>query len=622
MRTPAELAFRLRQELRNLRLWGVPPKLAAVPNPPKLPAAPEAVKETPFGASILALADEILKHRFPVFGEVIETGPEIRWRRDYVHGIESGLPYFRRVPYLDFERVGDHKYVWELNRHQHLVVLAQAFCFTGNQAYLREIQAQLESWWVENPFLRGINWTSALEVAFRTLSWVWIDSLTGNSLPNGFRRRWMTALYQHGCFLEANLSVYFSPNTHLLGEAAALHTVGALYPSLPRAARWRALGGRLLEEQIERQVLPDGAHFEQSTYYHVYALDFFLWHELLARTSQAYKEKLLQMAEYLAAVAGPSARIPLIGDDDGGRLFHPYGARDSFGRATLASCGVHFEKPAWIASRDALQEQAVWWIGPAALDASPSAPVCVTSRLFRNSGTAILGAGDAQIIVKAGGLGAATAGHSHSDVLSFVCRQGAHDLLVDSGTYTYLADPAWRNRFRGSAAHNTVRIDGKDQAVAAGPFRWDSRPQASIRQWSSTAERDLLDAQCQYSGFRHRRQFVFLKPDLLLILDHLEGPSGVHLVEQFWHAEGEDTFERMAISHSAEAMESWRSRVFGTKHKGAGRCVTYRGTLPIRLAACISFASCPQALGWEETSGQPAVTVNFSDGRVITLAVP
>ena len=580
MRSPREIAFRLQQELGDLLLWWLPPSLKTVPQPPKLKPAVERLQATPHATEIIPLADEILRHRFPVFGGTIETGPEIRWRRDYVHQIETGTPYFRRIPYLDFARVGDHKYIWELNRHQHLVLLAQAYRLTGRAEYLREAHTQVSHWLAENPPLRGINWTSALEVAFRTLSWVWLDALAGASLPDDFRKTFSNALYLHGCFLERNLSVYFSPNTHLLGEAVALHSLGVLYPDFPRSSRWRSLASQLVEEQMERQVREDGSHFEQSTYYHVYALDMFLWHESLAETSAQYKNKLLRMAEYLAALLGPGETIPLIGDDDGGRLFHPYGERAGFAQATLATCGT---------------------------------PHNSRSRLFSDSGTAIMAAGDIQIIIKAGGFGPGTAGHSHSDVLSVICRRGNSWWLIDSGTFSYL-DPKWRDRFRGSAAHNTIRIDGKDQAIPVGPFRWAGRPEVQIREWSSTQQRDSLDAACLYSGFVHSRRLIFLKPDLLFVLDRVEGPPGEHLVEQFWHTAHADTFTQMAFSHESEVIETWHSEVFGSKYSVPGRLVTFRGSLPVMLAAAISFQIPPEHLAIEGEIEQPMLTLYFRDG--------
>jgi hypothetical protein len=574
VRSPRQIAFRLKQELANLLLRRLPPSLATIPGPPKLSPAAEQFHTTAPPAEIVRLADEILRHRFPIFGGILETGPEIRWRRDYVHQIETGTPYFRRIPYLDFARVGDHKYIWELNRHQHLVVLAQAYRLTGRASYLQEAQTQVTHWIAENPPLRGINWTSALEVAFRALSWVRLDALAGAMLPHDFRKVLANALYLHGCYLERNLSIYFSPNTHLLGEAVALHTLGALYPEFPRSRRWQRLGSQLVEEQIERQVRDDGSHFEQSTYYHVYALDMFRWHELLAETSAQYKDRLRRMAEYLAALVGPGDTFPLIGDDDGGHLFHPYGQRS--------------------------------WCTP------PEN----RSRLFPDSGTAIMAAEDIQIIVKAGGFGPGSAGHSHSDVLSFVCRRGPNWWLVDSGTYTYL-DPEWRDRFRGSAVHNTIRIDGKDQATPAGPFRWAKPPQARILDWSSTKGRDSLDAECRYSNFVHRRRFLFLKPDSLFVLDQVDGPPGEHLIEQFWHVAHPDTFTQMAFSHKSQAIETWHSDVFGSKYPAPARLVTYRGSLPVMLAAAISFQTPPEHLAIEGDTAQPTLALRLRNGTTV-----
>ena len=186
-------------------------------------------------------------------------------------------------------------------------------------------------------------------------------------MPDALRARFLTALDRHGRYLELNLSVYFSPNTHLLGEAVALHALGVLFPAFPRAARWAETGGRIVEQQMERQVRDDGSHFEQSAYYHVYALDFFLLYRVLAKPAAAYDARLVAMAEYLDALLGVNGTLPLIGDDDGGRLFHPYGERARFGRATMATCAVLLQRPEWLRGPEYVHEQAAWWLGAEAL---------------------------------------------------------------------------------------------------------------------------------------------------------------------------------------------------------------------------------------------------------------
>src|SRR5262249_5315629 len=142
-------------------------------------------------------------------------------------------------------------------------------------------------------------------------------------------------------YLERNLSVYFSPNTHLLGEALTLHALGVLMPELPGARRWRDVGRRIVRKEMTRQVRVDGGHFERSTYYHVYAVDMFLFHAIVEEPAPDYLDGLRRMGTFLASLLGDCGRIPLLGDDDGGRMFHPYGRRDEFGRASLAALGCY-----------------------------------------------------------------------------------------------------------------------------------------------------------------------------------------------------------------------------------------------------------------------------------------
>ncbi|HKN69667.1 MAG TPA: hypothetical protein VJX30_01310, partial [Terriglobales bacterium] len=78
-------------------------------------------------AEILREADEICGHRFRLLGyENLEYGSEIDWHLDLVHGKRAPMDAWFKIPFLDFAVVGDHKVIWELNRHQHLVTLAKA----------------------------------------------------------------------------------------------------------------------------------------------------------------------------------------------------------------------------------------------------------------------------------------------------------------------------------------------------------------------------------------------------------------------------------------------------------------------------------------------------------------
>lgn len=592
LRTLREIAFRFKQELTNAYRVARPPAVALdsgfVPRGilPDAALAGAALRGTRFAEEVIALAGQIRQHRFPILGLVADTGPEIPWRRDFVSGVETDLRYFRRIPYLDLRRSGDHKVTWELNRHQHLVVLAQAHLFTADPAYIAEIRAQLESWFAANPFNRGTNWVSALEVAFRALSWMWAYHMVGQKMILEFRVKWLRQLYLHACYLENNLSTYFSPNTHLLGEALALHALGTFFTGLPGAARWEQLGARVMREEMERQVLPDGAHFEQSTYYHLYATDMFLLHAILTKPDQAYMDKLEKMAEYLHAVSGPSRKLPFLGDDDGGRLFHPYGERSGFARATIATAGIAFQREDWQWAAEDIHPQAAWWLGVDTL-AKKAGEGNWGSRLFSHTGVVAMTSGGNQVIFDAGPFGPWSAGHSHADALNVVVRAGDAEILIDPGTFTYVGEQKWRDWFRGTEAHNTVRIDTRDQATAAGPFRWADRPEVTILSWKTNTQRDALEGECRYRGFTHRRRVEFQKPDVVLITDDIEGPPGEHTIEQLWHFGSAEARACLTLPEGEELVESWRSAVFGEKHAAPMLRVRRQSALPLHLEARI-----------------------------------
>lgn len=615
MRSLREIGFRLRQEAVNLALrWRPPAPRGRLPAPsaglPDPGPTLARLRGTAFAAELERLAEAVLAHRFPLLGIEAALGPQIRWRRDPAHGIETRARYFRFIPYLDCRRAGDHKLIWELNRHQHLALLAQAWRLSGRREFAEEIWRQLESWLEQNPFQRGINWASALEVGLRALSWIWVFHLAGGQMPGGLRERFLTGLYRHGRHLENNLSYYFSPNTHLLGEAVALHALGIFFRGWPRAAKWARTGAAVARRELGRQVRADGAHFEQSSYYHLYALDMFLLHYLVSGRPEEYRAALGRMAEYLEALMGPARALPLVGDDDGGRLFHPWGERGEFGRATLATCARVLGRAEWEGAEEERYPQAVWWLGEEAWGpGGGKAPGRRRSRLFAEAGVAVMEAGPLQVIVDAGRFGAGRGGHSHSDTLSVVARYGEEELLVDAGTFTYVGDAGWRDWFRGTAAHNTVRVGGRNQAEGAGPFGWRHPPETRVREWISSESQDFLDAECRYGGIVHRRRVLLVRPGLVFVLDEVEGPAEETLVEQFWHA-GQDLRAEgevwrlgpqawLALAGGNQVRwgrggeHGWRSRVFGSREEAWVLWVSARARLPVSLGAALAVGAGP-----------------------------
>src|SRR5262249_9193466 len=156
-------------------------------------------------------------------------------------------------PFLD-PSCGDHKIIWELNRHQHWLVLGRAFWLTGDSRYARAVFDQSNSWLAANPPLIGINWASMLELAFRSISWIWAIHFFAHDTEASepWLVDWLLALDRQLDHVEQHLSHYFSPNTHLLGEALALYVAGLALPQLESSKRRTAVGRGILLREAAR----------------------------------------------------------------------------------------------------------------------------------------------------------------------------------------------------------------------------------------------------------------------------------------------------------------------------------------------------------------------------------
>lgn len=519
-------------------------------------------------AGILREADEICEHRFRLLGyenlkfalqsadhlinEPANQGAsQIDWHLDPVHGKRAPLAPWFNIPFLDFAVVGDHKIIWELNRHQYLVTLAKARLLSGDEKYTRELMAQWHSWSKANPYPLGINWGSTLEVAFRSLSWMWADQLLagaegGVDAGAEFRSAMAPALAFHGRYIERYLSTHFSPNTHLLGEALTLFFLGSLYPQMPRADRWKESGWRILRQEAERQVRRDGVYFEQSLYYHVYALDFFLYARLLAARNSmeippgydAVLGRMLDVVEALAQ-AGPAEGF---GDDDGGRLWNARRNRTEQMTDPLALGALTYAKQ-FSAAR--LTEEAIWLFGQRAIDelGRAAANAEAHSKAFADGGLYVMADTEPcrqAMVVDAGPHGEGRSGHGHADALSLRLTMDGQRWLVDAGSGVYISkDPADRNVFRGTGAHNTMRVDGADQAVADEPFSWTNIPTAEAENWIvGKSFTYFVGSHNGYSRLSdpvlHRRHVLQIAGEVWLIRDMALGRAR-HELEIRWH---------------------------------------------------------------------------------------
>jgi Heparinase II/III-like protein/Heparinase II/III N-terminus len=573
--TPGEVAFRVLRALQaraeRAGLLGA----GEAPAPDLRPAfkawirAPSGVNASPY----LAAAERIRGGELDIFAlSSVDLGHPPRWNRDPKSGIQAPLTHAKTLDYRDPDLVGDIKYLWEPNRHLHLVTLAQAYALGGEDKHFDELAEQLDSWFIACPSGLGPNWASSLEAGMRLISWSIAWQLIGgagcrlfeSARYAGLRQRWLRSVYQHAEFVRGWFSLHSSANNHLIGEAAGLFIAGVTWPHWKRAGLWADTGKRVLEREALAQNAADGVNREQAVSYQRFVLEFLVFCLRAGAAngrpfSAAYEARIESMLDYLASIMDAGGNVPQFGDADDGRMARlAQGERVCPYKSLLATGAILFGRGDFKLKAGPLDEQTRWLIGAGADEQYARLDTEKTRlplrRAFPEGGYYVLGCeldtpAEIRLVADAGPLGyRSIAAHGHADALSFTLSAGGQEFLVDPGTYAYHTQGAWRQYFRGTSAHNTVRIDGLDQSVQGGNFLWLAKARAGCSLWLSSAQKDCFEG--WHDGYarlddpvKHRRLIQLDKAARRIVVEDRLEMAEDHEVELFFHCHEESTLE-------------------------------------------------------------------------------
>lgn len=462
---------------------------------PVLAAMPTVAQfERDAGDSLIPRANEIVAHRFDLLGSgPTDLGSNIDWHSDFKSGRRWPLRHGSLLT-VSYEDGSDVKVPWELSRFQHLPLLA----VTGN---VDEIGAQLESWLAANPVELGVNWAMTMDVAIRAANWVAAMAL---SAEEAARRPWfepvLESLLLHGRFIRTHLEWSKVRGNHYLSDVVGLLAVAALFSGGREGGDWARWASKELVSEMEHQVRPDGTAHEASTSYHRLVTELFVCGTQAADALDPgsipdwYRERLVLMLSFVRDYTRPDGLAPLIGDADDGRFLPlaDYGADPRDHRHLFAQAGLPFE--------------------PATQSAA-----------YPDGGYYVLRGAGLYAIVRCGDVGRyGRGGHGHNDQLSFELAAGARPLVIDPGSYVYTSGPAERNRFRSTAYHSTLRIDGGEQNELRTDdlFSMDDRARAEALSWD---EASFEGRHHGFPGAAHTRR-IELVADGLTIRDTISSP--------------------------------------------------------------------------------------------------
>lgn len=522
-------------------------------------------------------AEQILHGVVRLFGHDYRVDPaKPEWHCDPITGRRWPQVFYGDIATRDAGQVGGVKWVWELNRHHHLFILARAYFHTGETRYAEVIVSQILDWIEANPCFEGVNWTSPLEMAIRVVNWIWSLALIqpANLLGKEDGETITGSIYQHARQIERHLSGHSSANNHLIGEAAALFFVSSIFVEWPESFRWRRRGLAILEREIKLQIHPDGAPAEQAVDYLLFDMEWFLLVEAQLRRSRQGSssvccERLRAAGLFLSLLMDHCGHLPAIGDSDDSRVLDFYGARDNQRLYSLLAVLAVFAKDAQVRAAVERWPQGAYWLlgeeGRQSFASLEKDQEFARSKAFFQGGYAVLGNGKTQLVFDAGEIGyLSMAAHGHADALSVWLSTAGGKVLIDSGTYGYHEAGKWRDYFRGTYAHNTVVVDGRDQAVPGGTFIWSRKPDARIVSWH--ADDTAAFVQGVHNGYAdlgiiHERSVLFRFPSTIVIRDELSG-AGTHSVAQLWHLPAGSeiqVFDKTIIVHTEDAKISFFS---------------------------------------------------------------
>ena len=511
----------------------------------------------PHDIFIFEKKDTLYPETVKIFGTDLNYTKEINWHFDLYASKEFPRLFSKDIE-IQSEKYGSAKHVWEVNRLLFLPRICLNYKNSNDIKYLNQFISITKSWIKENPYLVGINWYSNIEVNIRLINWFlsW-EILDANKLIeeipefNTFvYNEWLPVIYLHCLYSYKNPSRYSSANNHLIAEYTGLFIASSLW-KFKEADKWNIYSKKGLEKEIKKQHSENGINKEEAAEYIQFITDFLLLANVVGEKtnnsfSDEYKSFLYKIFKYIYCFTDIKVNFPRYGDDDDGRVFFldPDSFQNNFG-SLLTSGAVIFKDPELKSKSTGfdIKNQILFGNeGEELYNSLKNIKYENSSCFFENEGHFILrnqkDNKETYIHFDAADLGyLSIAAHGHADALSFVLHLDGKEIFVDPGTYAYHTDKKWRQYFIGTLAHNTIRINKKNQALNGGPTLWLKHYNIFIDEFIKNEKFDKVVARHDgyvKSGIWHTREFLFDKLiNRIIITDSIECKEDKELFIEF-----------------------------------------------------------------------------------------
>lgn len=444
----------------------------------------------------LQLANDILLHKFkPHKGyPTYDYGKDINWQ---------------------YRPVQDQLLTTFLHRTAFWEPLGIVYQSTADEQYAKEWVFQVRDWIKKNkngayPDDKDFAW-KAFVVSFRLNHWSAYFNMFINSphFTPAFLMEFLTSYNEQANYVMSN---YTDIGNHRLYEALHMMYAGSSFPEMKEATAWRKSGIEILNEEIKKQILPDGVQFELSTSYHIGTIKIFLDALQIAQLNGAEKEfpeSYRNLIEKMVLAVGnysfPDYTFPL------------------YGNSFLTNKRLMLENyQLW--AKVFPKNKVIEYF--ATDGASGKQPDYLSGRLPNAGFYAFRNGWDTKSTVMQIKAGPPAEFHAHPDNGNFVLWVKGRDFTPDAGSFVYAnvgnQENSKRDWYRSTKAHQTLTIDNKNIVN-----------NAQLQKWETGANLDILSyTNPSYDDLSHQRTFLFIDKTFFIIIDRAMGSAkgnlGIH----------------------------------------------------------------------------------------------
>ncbi|MGL5755347.1 MAG: alginate lyase family protein, partial [Paraclostridium sp.] len=449
-----------------------------------------------------------INDNYCVFMDKIDLNNEIEWHKGIFNNWKKDISCYD-VVFKNTDSIGDIRYTWEINRHQFLLYLAVAYTKTNDSKYLDLIQEHVDNWIEENGFLKGVNWSSPMEIALRAYQWVLLLFLLEGIDLKELKGKLAKSAILSIDYVMNNLSLYSSANNHLILEAAISSIVGLCFEGIYNQ-NWFNKGYKILNKELKKQIHGDGVNKEQALHYQGFVTDMMLQYNSIVKkvNHKPIEEDLIEKSVKFIYTLNADKQYVDFGDSDDAKIISLRSDSYNYYDYILCFASRYYNK-SFSLNKFKYPEISLF------LDANlnESKVEIKELSLFKDGGYSIINYDDDLLVFDFGELGfGSLAAHGHADALMLNYYRKGNPIFIDSGTYIYNIEKEKRDYYRSTKEHNTLCYNDENQSEIKGPFLWGKKSNSKLLNTIEKDKKIIIEAQNDgYSPSIHKRKIIYYK---------------------------------------------------------------------------------------------------------------